>query len=155
MRLFRLGLRARLYLGFAVLVASGLGMAAFGMLGLSGVTQSVGRMENYSGNLVRMLDVLRQLEVIEGAANRYRTNVNANSLKDMQDGEAQAATELTDAGKVALSEQRRMLRWHQSHPARGRRRPRGGGSSLSGRLCRTGQAAQHWPGAHPGDDAAA
>src|SRR4051794_33934977 len=109
MRLFRLGLRARLYLGFAVLVASGLGMGAFGMLGLSGVTQSVGRMENYSGNLVRMLDVLRQLEVIEGAANRYRTNVNADSLKDMQDGEAQAATELTEAGKVALSEQRRIF----------------------------------------------
>ena len=47
MKFLHLGLRSRLYLGFAVLVAFGLGMAGFGMLGLSGVTGSVSNMDAF------------------------------------------------------------------------------------------------------------
>ena len=109
MRFLRLGLRSRLYLGFAVLVAFGLGMAGFGMLGLSHVTESVGAMDAISGNVVRVQDVAQNLEVIRRAANQYRADGDAASLNDMRQAEAQAAALLVDSAKATLSEQRRKL----------------------------------------------
>jgi hypothetical protein len=80
MSFVRLGLRMRLYLGFAVLVAPGMGVAGFGMIGLSGVTSSVDKMEAMSINVVRIQEVARQLEIIRRASNRYRIDADANSL---------------------------------------------------------------------------
>jgi hypothetical protein len=109
MRLFQLGLRSRLYLGFAVLIAFGLGMAGFSMLGLSNVTESVGKMEAISVNLARVQEVPRQLQVIRRASNRYRIDADPASLSDMKLAEARAAELLAAAAKATLSEQRRKI----------------------------------------------
>jgi methyl-accepting chemotaxis protein len=106
---FRFGLRSRLYLGFAAVVAIGLGMAGYGMLGLSKITESVGKMEAISSNLVRVHEVARALEVIRRAANRYRIDAPPVALSDMKRAEAQAAEQLVDAAKFTLTEQRRAL----------------------------------------------
>jgi hypothetical protein len=68
MRFVHLGLRSRLYLGFAVLVAFGQGMAGYGMLGLSNVTKSVGKMDAISGNVIRVQSAGRRIRVREGCA---------------------------------------------------------------------------------------
>ena len=109
MQFLRLGLRSRLYLGFAVLVAFGLGVAAFGMLGLSGVAMSVKNMDAISGNLVRVQSVARRLEVINRAANRYRIDADPASLTDISEAEANATTLLAEAANATLSEERRKM----------------------------------------------
>jgi methyl-accepting chemotaxis protein len=109
MQFLHFGLRARLYLGFAVLVAFGLGMAGFGMLGLSSVTESVGKMEAIADNLVRVQEVSQQLETIRRASNRYRIDADPASLADMKKAEARAGELLAEAAKATLSEQRRKL----------------------------------------------
>ncbi|MEA2737792.1 MAG: hypothetical protein QOH05_1099 [Acetobacteraceae bacterium] len=109
MRFLRFGLRSRLSLGFAVLVAFGLGLAGFGMLGLSKITDSVGRMEALSGNLVRVQQVAHQLEVIRRASNRYRIDADPASLADMKQAEQLTTGLLADAANATLSEQRRKL----------------------------------------------
>jgi methyl-accepting chemotaxis protein len=109
MRFLHLSLRARLYLGFAVLVAFGLGMAGFGMSGLSNVAESVGKMEAISANLDRIQEVSQRLETIRRASNRYRIDADPASLADMKAAEARAAELLTAAIRIVLSEQRRKL----------------------------------------------
>ena len=109
MQFLRLGLRTRLYLGFAILAAFGLGMAGFGMVGLSSVTYAVDRMAAISSNLVRVQEVAMQLEVIRRAANRYRIDADPASLADMKQAETRTAALLTESAKATLSEQRRKL----------------------------------------------
>jgi methyl-accepting chemotaxis protein len=108
-RLLHLGLRSRLYLGFAVLVAFGLGVAGFGMLGLSSVTGSVKNMDAITANLVRVQSVAGDLEVIRRAANRYRIDADPGSLTDMSQAETRAAGLLVESANATLSEERRKL----------------------------------------------
>jgi methyl-accepting chemotaxis protein len=109
MSFLHLGLRSRLYLGFAVLIAFGLGVAGFGMLGLSSVTGSVSNMDAITGNLVRVQQVGRQLEVIRRAANRYRIDADPESLADITAAETTAAQLLVASANATLSEDRRRI----------------------------------------------
>jgi methyl-accepting chemotaxis protein len=109
MKLLHLGLRARLYLGFALLVTLGVGTAGFGMLGLLDVSQSISRMDTISGNLVRVQQVARQLEITRRASNRYRIDVDPASLNDMIQSEARTAGLLAEAAKTTVSDQRRKI----------------------------------------------
>ena len=109
MQLLRLGLRARLFAGFATLVALGLGIAGFGLLGLSDVTQSVGKMEAIAANVVRVQQIEGQFDKIQRAANRFRIEANPASLNEMTQAEARASTLLAEAAQATLSEQRRKL----------------------------------------------
>jgi methyl-accepting chemotaxis protein len=104
MRFLNLGLRSRLYLGFAVLVAFGLGVAGFGMLGLSSVTGSVSSMDSISGNLVRMQTVASNLEVIRRAASRYRLDADQGSLTTIGQAETGTAGLLVEATNAAPTE---------------------------------------------------
>ena len=106
MNLLRLGLRSRLYLGFAVLVALGLGIAAFGMVSLSGLTTSLDRLNVISDNLVRIEEVSRNLEKLEGAAHWYRTAASPDALKDMQEAEEKSIALVNEAIKTAFSQKR-------------------------------------------------
>ncbi len=54
MQFLRLGLRARFLPGSPCSSHWVWGIAGFGMLGLSDVTQTIGKMEALSGNLVRV-----------------------------------------------------------------------------------------------------
>ena len=107
MRLFRLGLRARLYLGFAVLAVIGLGLAGFGMLGLSRVAGTVTTMEEISEQVIRVQEMNRLLEVIRRAANRYRLDADKTNLAAMKQAEASAEAMMNDAVSGARSEERR------------------------------------------------
>jgi methyl-accepting chemotaxis protein len=109
MQFLHLGLRSRLYLGFAVLIAFGLGVAGFGMLGLSSVTGSVSNMDAISSNLVRVESVGRQLEVMRRAANRFRIDADPGALNDMTTAQTTAAQLLVASAAATLSEDRRRL----------------------------------------------
>lgn len=109
MQFLHFGLRSRLYLGFAVLIVFGLGVAGFGMLGLSNVTGSISNMDAISGNLVRVQSVGRQLEVIGRAANRFRIDADPKALTDMTTAQATAAQLLVASANATLSEDRRRL----------------------------------------------
>ncbi|MDR3536042.1 MAG: HAMP domain-containing methyl-accepting chemotaxis protein [Acetobacteraceae bacterium] len=109
MRLERMGLRTRIYVGFGMLIVLGLGMAAFGAFGLSGVTDAIGTMGILSTNVVRVEETDRLLEVIRRAQNRYRIDADKSSLADITDAETHIAALMTEATHAVLSEERRKL----------------------------------------------
>jgi methyl-accepting chemotaxis protein len=109
MQIFNFGLRARLYLGFGVLVVLGLGMAGFAMSGLSNVAGSVDSMVATSSNLVRVLEVSRDIEALRRGTARYRVEADPNALKDMKEAEVQVAGLLAEAANETASDQRRKL----------------------------------------------
>ncbi len=107
MRLIRLKVRTRIYLGFAVLVALSLGIAAFGVYQLSGVSTNVGKMDILATNTQRVLTITRQLEAIRRAETRYLVDAPEASMKDARDNASAANALLTDAIKIVLSDERR------------------------------------------------
>jgi methyl-accepting chemotaxis protein len=109
MRFLQLKLRTRIYLGFGLLIALGLGMAGFGATGLSGVSDSMEKMNAISGNLVRVQEVSKQLEVLRRGATRYRVDADEASLTAIKEAEAKVAQDLTESARVTLSDDRRRL----------------------------------------------
>ena len=107
MRLIRLKVRTRIYLGFAVLVALSLGIAAFGVYQLSGVSTNVGKMDILATNTQRVLTITRQLEAIRRAETRYLVDAPEASMKDARDNASAANALLTGAIKIVLSDERR------------------------------------------------
>jgi methyl-accepting chemotaxis protein len=107
MRHIRLKVRTRIYLGFAVLVVLSLGIAAFGVYQLSGVSTNVGKMDLLATNTQRVLTITRQLEAIRRAETRYLVDATEASMKDARDNASAADALLTDAVKIVLIEERR------------------------------------------------
>src|ERR1700693_5485354 len=102
----RLKVRARIFIGFATLIILSLALAGFGVLGLSNVAESVGKIDAISRNLVRAEEAARLLEVSRRGANRYRIDADAAALTAMKESELRAAVLLADASKATLSEER-------------------------------------------------
>jgi methyl-accepting chemotaxis protein len=109
MRFLRLNLRPRIYLGFGLLITLGLGTAGFGARGLSNVTGSMEKMNALSGNLVRVQEVSKRLEVIRRGANRFRLDADEANLTAMKQAEADAGSLLVESANATLSEERRKL----------------------------------------------
>ena len=107
MRHIRLKVRTRIYLGFAVLVVLSLGIAAFGVYQLSGVSTNVGKMDLLATNTQRVLTITRQLEAIRRAETRYLVDATEASMKDARDNASAADALLTDAIKIVLTDERR------------------------------------------------
>ena len=107
MRLVRLTLRGKILLGFSLLIALGLGMAGYGVIGLSHVLQSVGEMDTISGHVIRTQEETRLLEVLRRAATRYRIDADSDSLVAMTEAEDQIGALLAASAKEAVSETRR------------------------------------------------
>ena len=84
MRHIRLKVRTRIYLGFAVLVVLSLGIAAFGVYQLSGVSTNVGKMDLLATSTQRVLTITRQLEAIRRAETRHRS-LNALGMAGSSD----------------------------------------------------------------------
>ncbi len=103
----RLKVRTRIYLGFAALVALGVGIAIFGVMRLSGVDLNVGKMDALAGNTNRVLTVTRQLEAMRRAETRYMFEAHEDSMKDTRTNASAADKLLTDAAAATLSEERR------------------------------------------------
>jgi methyl-accepting chemotaxis protein len=104
-----LKVRTRIYVGFAVLIALGVGIAAFGTVQFSAVGVSVGKMDALAANSNRVLAVTRNLEAIRRAETRYLLDGDDSALKDVRDNTGQAQTSLTAATQATLSEEPRRI----------------------------------------------
>jgi methyl-accepting chemotaxis protein len=109
MVLNRFGLRTRIYLGYALLIALTLGIAAFGTYGLSAVGQEIGRMEVLAGNVQRVQNIVLRLEVILRGLTRYRADADPDALRDVTASTTRAATLLAEAARLTPSEQHRAM----------------------------------------------
>ncbi|HEX3993972.1 MAG TPA: methyl-accepting chemotaxis protein [Acetobacteraceae bacterium] len=103
----RLKVRTRIYLGFAALVALGVGIAIFGVVRLSGVDLNVGKMNALAGNIHRVLTVTRQLEAMRRAETRYLFEAPEDAMKDARTNANAADKLLIDTAAATLSEERR------------------------------------------------
>ncbi|MEA2778422.1 MAG: hypothetical protein QOF90_3828, partial [Acetobacteraceae bacterium] len=109
MVLNRFGLRTRIFLGFGLLIALTLGIAAFGTYGLSTVGQEIGKMEELASNVQRVQNIVLRLEVILRGLTRYRVDADPEALRDVTASTARAITLLAESAKFAGSEQRRAM----------------------------------------------
>ncbi len=109
MRFLRFRLRARIFLGYGVLIGLLLGIAAYGSYGLSVVGGEIDRMDGIAGNTNRSQELALRMEVIRRGLAAYRTDQNAETLHEVADAEVRAATLLKEAADYTLSDQRRAM----------------------------------------------
>jgi methyl-accepting chemotaxis protein len=109
MVLNRFGLRARIYLGYGLLIALTLGIAAFDSHGLSAVGQEIGKMEALAGSVHRVQDVVLRLEVIRRGLTRYRVDADPDALRDVTASTTRAVELLAESARSTVLEQRRAL----------------------------------------------
>jgi methyl-accepting chemotaxis protein len=106
---FRLGIRGRLYAGFAALVVVGLVMAVVAIWNLQTVQDQVARQSALSDSTARVLEISTHLQAIQRANLRYIYDASEPALREATERET-AATELLQVGaKGTLSEERRKL----------------------------------------------
>ena len=107
MSFLSLTVKARIYIGFGLLVAMGVALAAFGVNQFAGVETQVVKMTALAGNLQRVLEVTHDAETIRRAEARFRLDRDPNALKDQAAAQARATSVLSDAARLTLSEERR------------------------------------------------
>ncbi len=105
----RILIKWRIFGGFGLVVVLGVGMAVFGVWGLSGVGNDVNKAEKLAGNLVRELKVARILEAMRRGATRYATAPDATLAKEFNDNQTTADRLLQDSMKATLSADRLTL----------------------------------------------
>ncbi|MEK9281827.1 methyl-accepting chemotaxis protein [Bradyrhizobium sp. ISRA442] len=106
---FRLGIRGRLYAGFAALAVVGLTMALVAVWNLRAVQDQVARQSALSDSTARVLEISTHLQAIQRANLRYIYDANEPAMREAAEREA-AAIELLQVGaKGTLSEERRKL----------------------------------------------
>jgi diguanylate cyclase (GGDEF)-like protein/PAS domain S-box-containing protein len=109
MSVLRFRLRTRIFLSFGVLIALLLGIAGLGTYGLSVVVQEIDIMDGITGNANRLQELVLRVETIRRGLAEYHIDGNANTLAEIIDSEARAATLLQQAEDYTLSEQRRSV----------------------------------------------
>ena len=109
MRFFRVSLRTRIFLGYGMLIALLLGIAAFGSYGLSTVGDEIDRMDAVAGNTNRAQELALRLEVIRRGLAVYRVDPGADLMHEVADAEIRAATLLKESADFTLSAQRRTM----------------------------------------------
>ena len=102
----RLRIRGRLYLGFSVLVAVSLIMAAVAVWNLWAVQGQMARLSALSDNSARVQDISIHLQAIRRANLRYIYDANEPALKEAAEREVATAELLKDAAKSTVSEER-------------------------------------------------
>ena len=105
----RFRLRTRIFLGFGVLIALLLGIAAFGSYGLSLVGAEIDVMDGIAGNANRQQELVLRLEVVRRGLADYRIDAGKDSLNEVVEAEARAAALLKESAQYTLSEQRRAM----------------------------------------------
>src|ERR1700722_17593204 len=106
---FRFRLRTRIFLGFGVLIALMLGIAAFGSYGLSLVGEEIDVMDGIAGNANRQQELVLRLEVVRRGLADYRSDAGKDSLNEVTEAEGRAAALLKESAQFTLSEQRRAM----------------------------------------------
>src|SRR3974390_692456 len=107
MSLLRLGIKGRLYAGFAALVVIALAFAGFAVWQLSAIQGQVGKMTALAENATRVLYIAVNLQAIRRAVLRYAYEGDDPSLKESADREQDAVRLLKDAANATLSEERK------------------------------------------------
>jgi len=107
MGIFRLRVRTRIYLGYAVSVVIALGVAIFGAYELSGVGRNVGRMDGLAGNTQRVLEVARRLTAISLEEALYLADPSDAALQKAREAADQSDAMLADAARLTTSGGRR------------------------------------------------
>ena len=109
MSFIRLKVSTRIYLGFGVLVALGLGVAGFGVYQFLKVEDQVVKMTALSANLEQVLDVTHDAETIRRTELRYRLDRNEDVLKERAETKARVDALLKVAARVTVVEERRQV----------------------------------------------
>jgi len=98
---------ARIYSGFGVLIALGLALALFATWEFSATSGQVGILVTSGDHTARVIKITRLLETVNRAGLRYQTKGDEAMIKEFADAHAQASDLLAQAGKDALSAERR------------------------------------------------
>jgi len=109
MSLLRLGIKGRLYAGFAALVLIGLALAAFAVTQLSAIQGQVGKMNGLAANATRVLDISVDLQAIRRAILRYAYDGDEASLNESAEREQDAVKLLKEAANATISEERKAI----------------------------------------------
>src|SRR5262249_15495203 len=102
-----LGIKARIYGGFGVLVVLGLGLALFAVWQLTAVEGAIGKLGALSNNNTRALEISREFETMRRGSLRYKFDGEEAALKLGTEAAAKATELLQAAAKATLSEERR------------------------------------------------
>jgi methyl-accepting chemotaxis protein len=109
MRFSRFRLRARIFLGYGILIALLLGIAAYGSYGLSVVGDEIDKMDAVAGNTSRSQELALRMEMIRRGLAGYRIDQDSATRHEVADAETRAATLLRESADYTLSEQRRAM----------------------------------------------
>ena len=85
MVLNKLKVRTRIYAGFALIIAIGLGVAGFGVFQLSNIDTQVRAMDVSANTLSRMLETSWNLEAMRRGETRYRMDADKAALAEVKD----------------------------------------------------------------------
>jgi methyl-accepting chemotaxis protein len=109
LRFGRFRLRTRIFLGFGMLIALLLGIAAFGSYGLSVVGDEIDKMDAVEGNTNRLEELALRMEIVRRGLATYRVDPSADTLREVGDAGERAAKLLAQSAEFTLSEKRRAL----------------------------------------------
>src|SRR5277367_6774107 len=109
MRFIRFRLRARIYLGFGMLITLLLGIAVFGSYGLSVVGEQIDKMDAITGNSNRLQELALRMEVIRRVLADYNADADDTILHEATDAETRALTLLKQSAEYTLSAKRRAM----------------------------------------------
>src|ERR1019366_1953241 len=84
-----LSIRKRLYIGFGILVLSGIGLACFAVSQLRTIGTDVGKSVALSGNTQRVLEVARLFEVLRKDTLRNAATWQDSAVKDFEENAKQ------------------------------------------------------------------
>jgi methyl-accepting chemotaxis protein len=105
----RLRLRTRILLGFGVLIALLVGIAAFGSNGLSVIGAEIDKLDGIAGNANRLQELALRMETVRGALAEYAIDGDSASLHDATEAAGRAAALLAESAQNTLSERRRAM----------------------------------------------
>ena len=109
LRLPQFRLRTRIFLGFGVLIALLIGIAAYGSNGLSIVGEEINKLDGIAGNADRLQELALRMEIARAAVAEFALDGAPASLHEATAAEARAASLLAESARDTLSERRRAV----------------------------------------------
>ena len=101
-------IQTRLYAGFAMVVAVGLGLAIYGTLLLTGLGSQVDRLGLITTNLTRAAEVTQRLQAIRASEIQMRLNGDHTAFDDAKTQIAGSVQLMTSAAHTSVSDERRV-----------------------------------------------
>ena len=105
----RMLIKWRIFGGFGLIVALGVGMAIYGVWALAGVGGDVTKLSALSENTVRVLTTSRVLESMRRGATRYASAADPALVKEFNDNLTKADELVKASAKATLSQERLRL----------------------------------------------